>query len=145
MNFLFKLLTWCHRLACSRYNQLLYYLKTRHLYILKTSEVGGRSYQTLLFKLDMTDMVFPFLLKLINGVLKFCFVYPSWESLHFRCFLFAFSLLLAYLPTTNSIRYRRPPDLKVSAWDFIGLVFRWKKCWDVLGWFCIWVALKRDF
>lgn len=56
-----KLLTWCRRLACSRYNQLLYYLKTRHLYILnfKTSEVGGCSYQTLLFKWDVTDMVFP--------------------------------------------------------------------------------------
>lgn len=75
MNFLSKLLTWCHRLACSRYNQLLFYLNTRHLYILnfKTSEIGGHSYQTLLFKLDITDMVFPFLLKLINVILKFCF------------------------------------------------------------------------
>lgn len=38
----------------------------------KTSEVGGCSYQTLLFKLDRTDMVFPFLLKLIDVILKFC-------------------------------------------------------------------------
>lgn len=42
MNFLFKLLTWCHRLACSRYNQLLYYLKTRHLYIyIKLHDIRG--------------------------------------------------------------------------------------------------------
>lgn len=82
-------MTWCHRLACSRYNQLLYYLKTRHLYILnfERSEVGDCSYQTLLFKLDVTDMGFPS--KINSWSLEIIF----WFIAHYCCDAHGFNSL----------------------------------------------------